>query len=366
MRELWLRVDPSLSKAIKERLLKAGKGKVSAVILEGDDLVLAQGSGLKVVSKETQGDIFLIERPDERSLKKTRAEKRRTAVHVSIERKEDVDNLVEVLNKGPIDYVLISCKNWKVIPLENIIAAIHGKSRLLAEVASASEAKAAMETLEVGADGAVLRTDDPREILLAASLMNEVKTRPEEKEEESTIQLEAARITATRELSMGARACVDTCDMMKAGEGLLLGSSSSALFLIQAEVLENPHVAARPFRVNAGPVSLYSLVPGKKTRYVSELKAGEDVLIADRKGKTRRAVVGRLKIEWRPLMLVEAEYKERKIKTIVQNAETIHFVTPEGSKSVTELKPGDEVLVHVEEGGRHFGTLVKEETIIER
>ena len=65
-------------------------------------------------------------------------------------------------------------------------------------------------------------------------------------------------------------------------------------------------------------------------------------------------------------MLVEAEYKERRIKTIVQNAETIHFVTPEGSKSVTELKPGDEVLVHVEEGGRHFGTLVKEETIMER
>ena len=68
MRELWLRVDPSLSKTIKENLLKAGKGKASAVILEGDDLVLAQGSGLKVVSKETQADIFLMKRLDERSL----------------------------------------------------------------------------------------------------------------------------------------------------------------------------------------------------------------------------------------------------------------------------------------------------------
>jgi 3-dehydroquinate synthase II len=366
MRELWLRIDQSLSMALKRQLLKSGEGKVSAVILEGNDLALAQGSGFKVVSKETKGDIFLMEGLNEQSLRTIQSEERRTAVQVSIERKEDVDNLIAVLKKFAVDYLLVSCKNWKVIPLENIIAAIRGKSRLMAEVASASEAKAAMETLEVGADGAVLRTYDPHEIGRAASLMSEIKTRPEEKEEESTIRLEAAKIAATRELSMGARACVDTCDMMKAGEGLLLGSSSAALFLVQAEVLENPHVAARPFRVNAGPVSLYALVPGKKTRYVSELKAGEEVLIVDRKGRTRRAVVGRLKIEWRPLKLVEAEYRGTRIMTIVQNAETIHFVTPDGSKSVTELKPSDEVLVHVEEGGRHFGTLVKEETIIEK
>ncbi len=31
-----------------------------------------------------------------------------------------------------------------------------------------------------------------------------------------------------------------------------------------------------------------------------------------------------------------------------------------------ELKPGDEVLVRLEEGGRHFGTLVADEMVIER
>jgi len=76
--------------------------------------------------------------------------------------------------------------------------------------------------------------------------------------------------------------------------------------------------------------------------------------------------VARVKIEWRPMVLVEAEYEGKRMKTIVQNAETIRLVTPEGSKSVAELETGDKVLAHVVEGGRHFGTLVKEETVIER
>jgi 3-dehydroquinate synthase II len=76
--------------------------------------------------------------------------------------------------------------------------------------------------------------------------------------------------------------------------------------------------------------------------------------------------VGRVKIELRPLLLIEAEYEGKRIKTIVQNAETIRLVTKKGSTSVAELKTGDEVLAYVTEGGRHFGTLVKEETVIER
>ena len=55
------------------------------------------------------------------------------------------------------------------------------------------------------------------------------------------------------------------------------------------------------------------------------------------------------------------------IKTILQNAETIRLVTPKGSKPVTELKPNDEVIVHLSaKGGRHFGVSVPEETVIEK
>jgi len=179
------------------------------------------------------------------------------------------------------------------------------------------------------------------------------------------VELVAAKVVELKEIGTGARVCVDTCDLMKPGEGILVGCQSSGLFLVQAEVHESPYVETRPFRVNAGPVSLYTLSSPARTRYLSELKAGDEVLIVNREGKIRSTNVARVKIEWRPMVLVEAEYGGKKIKTIIQNAETIRLVTPESSKSVAELKTGDKVLAHVVEGGRHFGTLVKEETVIE-
>ena len=90
------------------------------------------------------------------------------------------------------------------------------------------------------------------------------------------------------------------------------------------------------------------------------------MLVVNREGYFRRVVVSRLKIERRPLTLIEADVNGNRIKTIVQNAETIHFVTKDGSKSIVELKPNDEVLVHHQLGGRHFGVLVEEESVIER
>jgi 3-dehydroquinate synthase II len=153
---------------------------------------------------------------------------------------------------------------------------------------------------------------------------------------------------------------------MEPGEGILCGCQSNGLFLVEAEVHRNQFVETRPFRVNAGAVSLYTLTSLSRTRYLSELKAGEEVLIVNRKGQTRRANVGRVKIEWRPMMLVEAKHNGMAMNSIVQNAETIRFVTEDGSKSVTELKKGDEVLVHISQGGRHFGMLVQKEKVIER
>ena len=45
----------------------------------------------------------------------------------------------------------------------------------------------------------------------------------------------------------------------------------------------------------------------------------------------------------------------------LQNAETIRLVRPDGSPvSVVELKPGDEVLCHVDQAGRHFGMRIAE------
>ena len=65
-------------------------------------------------------------------------------------------------------------------------------------------------------------------------------------------------------------------------------------------------------------------------------------------------------------MLIEAETKGQPISLVLQNAETIRLVSPDGKAvSVTALKKGDKVLGHVEKAGRHFGMQV-EETLIER
>jgi 3-dehydroquinate synthase II len=278
-------------------------------------------------------------------------------VRICIEDKATEDLIVKAAELGA-RYLIISCANWRVIPLENLIARIKGKSKLIAEVTNAEEAKVAVDTLELGTNGVLLRTSDPEELK---------KTIAAVKPDALNLDMAVAKIIATKPISNGARVCVDTCDMMSVGEGMLVGSQSAGLFLVEAEVHENPYVASRPFRVNAGSLSMYTLGNLETTRYLQEFKAGDEVVVVNREGKTRKTNVGRIKIEIRPLILVEAQVNGKIIKTILQNAETIRVVTPKDSKPVTDLKPGDEVVVNLAaKGGRHFGISVPEETVIEK
>lgn len=279
------------------------------------------------------------------------------AVRICISDKETENLSVKAADLGA-RYLVISCANWKVIPLENLIARIKGKSKLIAEVDTAEDAKVAIETLELGTDGVLLKNSDPEEILKTVSIV---------KPDVLKLEMKTAKITSIKPISTGARVCVDTCDMMNLGEGMLVGSQSAGLFLVEAEVNENPYVASRPFRVNAGSLSMYTLSTLQTTRYLSELNAGDEVIIVTREGKTRKANVGRIKIEKRPLLLVEAQVEGKTIKTILQNAETIRVVTPSSSKPVTELSPNDEVIVYLAaKGGRHFGINVSDETVVEK
>jgi 3-dehydroquinate synthase II len=261
--------------------------------------------------------------------------------------------------------VILDCPDWKIIPVENLIAETYGKTKLLAKVKDFKEAKLAFETLELGVDGVVINTSDPKEVVKTVSSALTVKTRKNEKHN-SKIDLSLATISSLKQLGIGTRACIDTCDIMTEGEGMLVGCQSSGLFLVHAEVGTDLKSDPRPFRVNAGAVSLYILTPGNRTRYVSELSAGEEVLIVDKQGNTRSTIIGRVKIEKRPMIIIEAEIDEKTFKTILQNAETIRLISPEGPKSVTELNIGDNILVQRQHGGRHFGVLVEEESVIEK
>jgi 3-dehydroquinate synthase II len=346
LKELWVEIPESAQPDEREDLFTTAN-EACATILQG-----------KVATNQLEKrEVIVFEHLDAGEIAKLKREGKKTALRIAIKGKEDENKAVEAAELG-VDYVIIDCRDWRVIPLENIIAKTRGKTRLIAQVSTAEEARLMLETLELGTDGVLLKTADVAELAKAVAAV---------KGENAKIRLTTAIITAVKQIGTGARVCVDTCDLMHEGEGILVGSQSAGLFLVEAEVHENPYVQSRPFRVNAGSLPLYTLASMQNTRYLSELKAGDEVLIVDRDGNVRTTNVGRAKIEFRPLLLIEAEAQGKQIKAILQNAETIRLVTPTGSKPVTELKVGDEVLVHVAaSGGRHFGISVPEEKVIER
>jgi 3-dehydroquinate synthase II len=345
MKELWVEITSNASPSEKAKLLKLASEHADALVEDAQ------------AHSQNEGDIQVLINFDENEIKRLKSEGKKTALKISIKGKESENTAVKAAELSS-DYIIINCLDWRVIPLENLIARTRGKSKLIAEVSNAEDAKLVLETLELGTDGVLLQASDADELTKAIALV---------KKQASKVELVPAKVTAVKPISTGARVCVDTCDLMVPGEGMLIGVQAAGFFLVEAEVHENPYVQSRPFRVNAGSLSMYTLASPQKTRYLSELKAGDEVLIVNREGKTRPGTVGRVKIELRPLILVEAEAEGKKIKTILQNAETIRLVTPKGSKPVTELKAGDEVLAHItESAGRHFGVAVPDETVIER
>ena len=256
------------------------------------------------------------------------------------------------------DYTLVVGEDWQIIPLENLIARIGEETTLVAGVRTAEEAATAYETLEIGADAVLLDTDDPGEIRRTVEARDAV--------ERETLDLEYAEVTEIEQTGSADRVCIDTANMMNHDEGMLVGSMSRGLFFVHAETAESPYVASRPFRVNAGAVHAYLRVPGGETTYLSEVGSGTEVQIVDTDGNTREAIVGRAKIEKRPMFRVQAETEDGdRIETLLQNAETIKVHTREGRTAVTDLEPGDELLVYYEDTARHFGEAV-EESIIEK
>jgi 3-dehydroquinate synthase II len=259
------------------------------------------------------------------------------------------------------DHTIVVGEDWTIIPLENLIARIGDETELVAGVTTAEEAKTAFETLEQGADSVLIDSDDPDEIRRTCEVRDAA--------EREHLDLQWAEVTTIEPTGMADRVCVDTGSLMDHDEGMLVGSMSRGLFFVHAETAESPYVASRPFRVNAGAVHAYVRAPDGGTRYLAELQSGDEVQVVDTDGTTREAIVGRCKIEKRPMFRVQARLEtadgEDRIETLLQNAETIKVHTREGRKAVTDLDAGDEVLVYYEDTARHFGEAV-EESIIEK
>lgn len=328
MKEFWVDVRP-WKKGIATAALESG---ADTLVAENAQKVKALGR-VRVVASD--GDLV----PD------------KDIWEIRITDKKSEERAAQLAQRG---YVVVSAEDWTVIPLENLVAQA---DRIIASVHTREEAEVALNILEKGVAGIMLQTDDPGVVKETGAMIQRGQER---------CNLVPFTITSIRAAGMGDRVCVDTCSMMKEGEGMLIGNTSSAFLLVHAETLENPYVAPRPFRVNAGAVHAYILTPGGKTAYLSDLSAGDRVMVAGTDGETREVTVGRVKIEQRPLLIVEAEADGKPYSLVLQNAETIRLVGEDGrARSVVEISPGDRVLGCTMEAGRHFGMAVRE-TILEK
>jgi 3-dehydroquinate synthase II len=245
----------------------------------------------------------------------------------------------------------------RVIPLENAIAEHRGTLRLWAETARTEEVPSLLGALEHGADAVVVEVRTTTEIERLESLLD-ARPRP-------PIAWTESPVLRVAPVGLSDRVLIDTTSLLGESEGVLVGSQASALFHIRSEALGSAHSRPRRFRVNAGAPHSYVLMADGSTRYLSELEPGEELLAVDASGTTRGVRVGRLKIERRPTVVVEASVDAGRATVFLQEAETVRLSAPSGAVAVTSLTAGVTVLVAALPPARHLGRAV-DETVEER
>ena len=270
---------------------------------------------------------------------------------ISLSGKQDEEKALEELAMGK---QVILRRGWEVIPVENLLAQ---SNSLWVEVATLDEAKLANGILERGVAGIVVLQEG---LGVLKEIVNAVRV---SKQDETLVP---AIITKIQNVGLGHRVCVDTLTLMHKGQGMLVGNSSAFTFLVHAETEHNEYVAARPFRINAGGVHAYTRLAKDRTCYLEEIRQGSEVLLCDYAGHTQIAIVGRSKIEIRPMLLIEAMVETDQGNchgaVFLQNAETIRLTTKDGEPvSVVCLQVGDQVLCRTDALGRHFGMRISED-----
>jgi 3-dehydroquinate synthase II len=212
------------------------------------------------------------------------------------------------------------------------------------------------------------------------------------------ITLRSGSLLSVEPAGVGDRVALDFTRLLADGEGCLLGSSAKRLCLVLGETAQSGFVPPRPFRVNAGPVHQYVLMAdGRTTKYLEEVRAGDEVLVVRASdGAARACVVGRCKIEPRPMLMLRVQAapvqlaagkqddldmdvaEEATACVFLQQAETVALASIDCSLDdldadasnmggaggtwrlpVTQARPGDKLLVRCHELGTHVGQAIR-------
>jgi 3-dehydroquinate synthase II len=344
---------------VKPTVARSSLGEFLSKLKEKGNLIInvdpkVAGANVRTIYESEDADIVICTTFDQ--LKSFKSSGKSVGYFKKVTSNIDVDEIERASETGA-ELVIVDAPNWKIIPLENIIAKLHkSKTKVFATAKSSQEVATLFAVLELGVDGVILSTDSEEEV---DRVIRELTT--------ARFLITRAKIKEVKDVGTGERVCVDTASMMRMGEGMLVGSRSNFMLLVHNESVGSSFTSPRPFRVNAGAIYCYTMVPSGGTRYLSEIESGSEVWIVNKEGIARSAVVGRSKIETRPLKLIRAEINGEEGTVILQNAETIRLISKDGKLlSVTEVKAGDEVLGYAKQaGGRHFGMEV-DEFIVEK
>lgn len=239
----------------------------------------------------------------------------------------------------------------RVIPLETLVAARSRSGTLWVVTGETSEIPAILGALEHGADTVVVEVS-VAEMIDALERSLEVVS--------AVLGWEKIPIRSVSPAGTGDRVIVDTTSILEPQEGLLVGSAAAFLFHVASEAEGSRYTRPRAFRVNAGSAHLYTLLANGETRYLSELAAGDPVVVATPMGAARSVRVGRIKIERRPLVLVEGERGPKRFTVFLQEAETVRLSTDGGRVATTQLRPGSHAWGVPLAPGRHLGVAVEE------
>ncbi len=265
---------------------------------------------------------------------------------------------------GSVDWILLEFGDWKMIPIENIIAACNsGPTKVAAKISKSEQILGATFALEIGVDAIFVPEELMETALIAKSQRGEKNESEISIPSSGNIELTSFEIIEVREGMIGDRVCIDLISMLEIGDGMLVGSNSKSLVLVHGETVESEFVPTRPFRVNAGPVNAYILMADGSTKYLSELSMGDEVMVVNSSGKTKSATIGRLKIENRPFLLIKwTDEDNNQGGTLLQQAETVRLVLPSRELiSITEIRPKDKIFGITFKTGRHIGIPIKAE-----
>ncbi|MFF5359042.1 3-dehydroquinate synthase II family protein [Streptomyces scabiei] len=278
----------------------------------------------------------------------------RTPVAGFVDVRDDRTLQLSCVGAMALPYTVIHFADPTKIPLEIVLAAAESaEGKLVTVVGDLEEAAIVFDVLERGSDGILFTPRSADDVFALARLL-----------EATTPQLELSTLTveSIRHVGLGDRVCVDTCSHFEEDEGILVGSYSSGFVLCCSETHPLPYMPTRPFRVNAGALHSYTLGPDNRTSYLSEVGSGSALLAVGADGRTRRVVVGRAKLESRPLLEIRTHAEDgRLVSLTVQDDWHVRVLGPGGKVlNVTELQAGDELLGYLAQDKRHVGLPIGE------